>query len=264
MRSRSPSSSPVRSIKSPSEEPINLSPTSPDQEPAEVPITVNYGGMPSSGSPPHSAKSIKETSSPFKFNYRDSMKRYGRKSPVSHDKHSPLNRSEPSIAAETRPISPPPSVQAKIRQFNLRDRQRPISPPSRDRHTISLPKQVPISAPARPKPISIPKLESRAIDKSKTKSGVSDQKTSKSNTYDGGRFSPTSSTSTESSLSSVDSATTIKASGGVFGQAYVSSICSSDESLTESSSLLKEEEKIMSPAALCIYFDKKGFPDTLV
>ena len=263
MRSRSPSSSPVRSIKSPSEEPINLSPSSPDQEPAEVPITVNYGGMPSSGSPPHSAKSIKETSSPFKFNYRDSMKRYGRKSPVSHDKHSPLNRSEPSIAAETRPISPPPSVQAKIRQFNLRDRQRPISPPSRDRHIISMPKQAPISAPARPKPISIPKLESRAIDKSKTKSEVSSQKT-KSNTYDGGRFSPTSSTSTESSLSSVDSATTIKASGGVFGQAYVSSICSSDESLTESSSLLKEEEKIMSPAALCIYFDKKGFPDTLV
>ena len=266
---------------SPTEGPTSPSATSPDQEPAEVPITVNYGGIPASSSPPHSAKSIKETVSPFKFSYRDSMKRYGRKSPVGHDKHAPLNKSEPSIALETRPVSPPTSVQAKIRQFNSRDRQRPISPPSRDRHMISPPKQHPVSPSSTdahpfspPKqhissfpPISFPKLESKVPDKFKAKSEVSDHRTPKPHTFDGGtgRFSPTSSTSTESSLSSVGSATTIKASaGGGFGQAYVSSLCSSDESLTESSSLLKDEEKITSPSALCIYFDKKGFPDTLV
>lgn len=47
-------------------------------------------------------------------------------------------------------------------------------------------------------------------------------------------------------------------------QAYLSSRCSSDESLTEFSSLLKEDEKSDSRSSLCIYFDGKDIPDTLV
>lgn len=218
--------------------------------------------MPPAGSPPHSAKSVKGTASPFKFGYRDSIKRYERKSPVSHEKHITLNSSEPSFKQDTRPTSPPTSVQAKIRQYNSRDRQRPLSPPKSDR-------QYPFSPPrqnlGKLPPVFIPRPETKVSDKFKPKSEITDQKPSISRNGQSGRFSPTSSISTESNLSSGSSAATVKASAsGGFSQAYVSSLGSSDESLTESSSLLKDEEKVTSPSAFCIYFDKKGFPDTLV
>lgn len=47
-------------------------------------------------------------------------------------------------------------------------------------------------------------------------------------------------------------------------QTYMSSRCSSDESLTEFSSLLKDDEKSDSRSSVCIYFDGKDIPDTLV
>lgn len=247
---------------------------SPDQEPAEVPVTVNYAGMPAAGSPPHSAKSVKDAVSPFKFNYRDSIRRYDRKSPpTAHAKPAPQASSlsqmnaEPSVSQEIRPISPPSNVQAKIRQFQSRERQRPISPPVRDRHRpTSPPRPAYTKFPAVP-PVPISKPPLHVTDKFRQKPDSSDQKTLKSPTSNGesGRFSPASTISTESSLSSSSSVATVKASAsGGFSQAYVSSLGSSDESLTESSALLKDEEKITSPAALCIYFDKKGYPDTLV
>ena len=250
----------MRSAKSTDGGPGSPSAVSPDQEPAEVPVTVNYVGMPPAGSPPHSAKSFKESASPFSFGYRDSIKRYERKSPVSHERHATQNSSE-TAKLETRPISPPSSVQAKIRQYNQRGGQRPLSPPAA-KYPASPPPRQPFG---RLPPVSIPRPDAKISDKYKPKLEISGQKSSVSHNGESGRFSPTSSISTESSLSSESSAATIKpsASGG-FGQAYVSSLGSSDESLTESSSLLKEEEKITSPAALCIYFDKKGFPDTLV
>ena len=46
-------------------------------------------------------------------------------------------------------------------------------------------------------------------------------------------------------------------------QSYVSR-CSSDESLTEYTSLLKEDDKSSSRSSICIYFDGKDIPDTLV
>ena len=271
VRSRSPSSSPVRSVKSPDGGTGSQSAGTLDQEPAEVPVTVNYCGIPGAGSPPQSAKSVKENASPFKFSYRDSVRKYDRKSPpLTQDKHgshaggvAQSSAAEPkAIHPEPRPISPPSGVQSKIRQFNARDRQRPISPPTRDRYRPVSPPRPAYSVLA-----PIPKPPT-ASDKFRPKSETADQKAVKSFTSNGesGRFSPSSSTTSgDSTFSSGSSVTTIKApAAGAFGQAYVSSICSSDESLTESSSLLKEEEKITSPSALCIYFDKKGFPDTLV
>ena len=236
-------------------------------------MTVNYCGIPGAGSPPQSAKSVKDNVSAFGFSYRDSIRRYERKSPpirqdkrASHTSMVTQNAAESlAISQEPRSISPPSSVQAKIRQFNARDRQRPISPPAKDRYRpISPPRPAYSNYPPTPAPI--PKPPTIASDKFRPKSEISDQKALKSPTSNGesGRFSPSSTTS-ESNYSSSSSVATIKASApGAFGQAYVSSICSSDESLTESSSLLKDEEKITSPSALCIYFDKKGFPDTLV
>ena len=297
VRSRSPSSSPVRSAKSPDGVPGSHSAGALDHEPAEVPITVNYCGMPGAGSPPQSAKSVKENASPFKFSYRDSIRKYDRKAPppITHEKHgshTSVTAAEPQSGHhEPRPVSPPDTVQAKIRQFNARDRQRPISPPMRDRHRpVSPPSRDrhrpvspptrdryrPVSPPRRPAyqdfppiPAPIPKPPTNATDKFKPKPETTDETAagkSLASNGESGRFSPSSSTtSADSTLSSGSSVTTIKApASGAFGQAYVSSICSSDESLTESSSLLKEEEKITSPSQLCIYFDKKGFPDTLV
>lgn len=46
-------------------------------------------------------------------------------------------------------------------------------------------------------------------------------------------------------------------------QTYVSR-CSSDESLTEYTSLLKDDDKSSSRSSICIYFDGKDVPDTLV
>ena len=49
-----------------------------------------------------------------------------------------------------------------------------------------------------------------------------------------------------------------------WSDSYMASRSSSDESLTEFTTLLKEEEKSSSKSSVCIYFDGKDFPDTLV
>lgn len=131
----------------------------------------------------------------------------------------------------------PPGVEVK---FRSRDRQRPFSPKLKQRAITKLLHDLPVSdssafhAP-HPRPGGLPSPLS-TINPLVKKSDSPFQHTS----------SPSSGT------------------GDSIRQSYISSRCSSEESLTEFSSLLKEDEKSHSRSSVCVYFDGKNIPDTPV
>lgn len=124
-------------------------------------------------------------------------------------------------------------------KFMSRNRQRPFSPPQKQRAINKLLHELPVS-------------ESSAFHVPYPK------------------FSPQGAQADQSSTNPFLSQQCMAPDQGRSGQekegikqTYVSR-CSSDESLTEYTSLLKEEDKSSSRSSVCIYFDGKDIPDTLV
>ena len=317
VRSRSPSSSPVRKPKSPTGSPAQ-SPVDKEGKsvgPAEVAVNMTYANIPGAGSPPQSAQSVKESKSQFRFSLRKRDKKRP-ESPGSQEKisnisgrNSPESFSPPGYDRPkpllTSPIKKPSSplslVKSRINQFAMKDSSealkdvpakssfsdavrtlppgtiKPLPPPPIPPR-IFRPKVLLSDSQDEPSPTGI--IRSEPVDRQvpsnsiTSSSQLSDQKhmnvPSSNQTTQSNLIKNPFSRVTNPFLSSPESPVEDASQSGrkddskSTTQTYVSSRCSSDESLTEATSLLKDDEKTRSRSSVCIYFDGSEIPDTLV
>lgn len=180
---------------------------------------------------------------------------------MSEDTNTPILQ-KPGISETVTPLAPPPIPPRQHRfvksytidtdtlsptsptsptyskPFTFRDRQQPFSPTEKQKAVSNLLYDLPVS-------------EQSAFHTPASK------------------YSPTKNTNPfmiSPDMPSVESTTpkTTNGNSDTSTQAYMTSRCSSDESLTEFTSLLKDDEKSDSRSSVCIYFDGKDIPDTLV
>lgn len=308
VRSRSPSSSPVRAGKSPSG-PLSPPPRSSSIESAaEAALETISGIIPGADSPPQSAQSMKDTGFLFRYSLKrrtDSSKPSSQPPPVSQKPTampsplclSPTNPFNPPAYDKPKPLvtspdkktnSPKSLVKSRIHMFTMSEENKPkptipaLAPPPippRQRvfaksYTVDADNGAPVTSPTsaskpftsreRQRPFS-PTDKQRAISKLLLDQPVSEPSAFPilSHGYQSAQpqtSDPYSSSSTTSSKGNTESSNR----SDKIRQSYVSSRCSSDESLTEFSSLLKDDEKSASRSSVCIYFDGKDIPDTLV
>ncbi|KAL4233067.1 Protein unc-80 [Mactra antiquata] len=312
VRSRSPSSSPIRAKKS-SSGPLSPPPrTSSIESAAEAALETISGILPGADSPPQSAQSMKDNGSLFRY----SLKRSSHATPTGTQQTtssqkpstlppplklpSPTNPFNPPSYDKPKPVvtspdkkdtSPKSLVKSRIQMFTMPEDSKSskpqiipaINPPPIPPRQRVFTKSFTFDADSAPPPVTSPTSTSKPFtsrerqrpfsptDKQRAISKLlHDQPVSEptgfpilshghqlSHPQTSQPYSSTGNGATGISQSSQKSPDSIK-------QSYVSSRCSSDESLTEFSSLLKDDEKTTSRSSVCIYFDGKDIPDTLV
>jgi hypothetical protein len=150
------------------------------------------------------------------------------------------NRFVKSYTIDTDTISPTsPTSPTYSKPFTSRERLRPFSPTNKQRAISKLLHDLPVSEPSA---FHTPAPKFTSYNVKNTNPFLSSPDTppeSKIQTKGSAQLDP-------------------------IQQTYMSSRCSSDESLTEFTSLLKDDEKSDSRSSVCIYFDGKDIPDTLV
>lgn len=205
---------------------------------------------------------------------------------MSHDRY---DKPKPLVTSPDKK-APKSLVQSRIQMFTMPDRKMPTTEPKQDKaSTVSAPPIPPrqherphsqhedeshtasagskFTSRARQRPFSPPQKQ-KAINKLLHELPVSESSAfhvpfPRSSTYGG---QGQSGVSTSNPFTSTTPENNKPGSGNdkdSIKQTYVSR-CSSDESLTEYTSLLKDDDKSSSKSSICIYFDGKDIPDTLV
>ncbi|XP_052808844.1 protein unc-80-like isoform X2 [Mya arenaria] len=333
VRSRSPSSSPVRALGSKSNlmspnckiasPPLRRGFSEDSPGPAEMPINITYATIPGATSPPQSAQSLKEDRSFFRFSLKkkepapqmikENDSESSADSPMSPPITSPLSPTNPFLSlvyekpkpvitsSEKKDTAPKSLVKSRIQMFTMPVQKGEIKPagPTQGKIAPIVPPPIPprqlftktFTSTNEPEPQSPPEntkfksrdrqrpftspVKQRAIAKLLNDLPVSDTSAfhvpqpKAINLPRETSPQPLSSTNPFRSNPDPFQNSQLTQKGGVksndaIKQTYVSSRCSSDESLTEFSTLLKEDEKSASRSSVCIYFDGKEVPDTLV
>ncbi|XP_052242651.1 protein unc-80 homolog isoform X2 [Dreissena polymorpha] len=328
VKSRSPSSSPIRILgsKSPnssikgkiSSPPLQRGYSEDIPSPTEFPAKVLFSSMPGPSSPPSSSRSLKEEMSHFRFSLKkkeqvikenesessaSSPRTPSINSQVSPSVTSPLSPTNPFLSliqekpsktspqtADWKTSAPKTLVQSRIQMFSPSETIRPqasispIAPPPvylrQQQPASTLTAEKPPTAQTCPPEVQLkfrsrdrqrpfsPKMKQRAISKLLHDLPVSD-----SSAFHAPQPRPGGLPSSFSTISPLvkksdsplqHTSSPSSGTGDSIRQSYISSRCSSEESLTEFSSLLKEDEKSHSRSSVCVYFDGKHIPDTLV